>query len=155
MSACENCWFCLRRRNSRRYVISASSDLLSCSSEASRLYIQQGSQGFPKPNEHMPDPRFNLNVGCGAPVSPSSLVPQTPVSPSCFVPRPSSYNLDDTMFVAGVRRNYQDEFYQAVAEVMRVYAGQTSRIEAAWPSSSTVVPGSSNAPFVVDEDLLD
>ena len=102
-----------------------------------------------------PGPRFNLNVGCGSPVSPSSLVPQTPMSPSCFVPRPSSYNLDDTMFVAGVRRNYQDEFYQAVAEVMRVYAGQTSRIEAAWPSSSTVVPGSSNAPFVVDEDLLD
>lgn len=28
MSACENCWFCLRRRNSRRYVVSASADLL-------------------------------------------------------------------------------------------------------------------------------
>ena len=88
-------------------------------------------------------------------MSPSGLVPQTPRSPSCFVPRPSSYNLDDTMFVAGDRRNYQDEFHQTVVEVIRVYAGQISRLEAAWPSSSTVVPGNSNAPFVVDEDLLD
>ena len=89
-------------------------------------------------------------------MSPSSLVPQTPMSPSYFVPRPSSYNLDETMFVAGVRRGYQEELHQAVAEAMRVYAGQISRLDAAWPSSSTVVPGSSNtAPFVVGEDLLD
>ena len=101
-------------------------------------------------------PRFNPNAGCGVPLSPSSLVPQTPMSPSYFVPRPSSYNLDETMFVAGVRRGYQEELHQAVAEAMRVYAGQISRLDAAWPSSSTVVSGSSNtAPFVVGEDLLD
>ena len=101
-------------------------------------------------------PRFNPDVGCGVPLYPSSLVPQTPMSPSYFVPRPSSYNLDETMFVAGVRRGYHEEFQQAIAEAMRVYTGQISRLDAAWPPSSTVVPGSSNAtPLVVGEDLLD
>ena len=33
-----------------------------------------------------PGPRFNLNVGCGAPVSPSGLVPQTPRSQCACMP---------------------------------------------------------------------
>ena len=74
-------------------------------------------------------PCFNLNAGCETPVSPSDLVSQTPMSPSYFVPRPSSYNLDETMFVAGVRRSYQEELHQTVAEAMRVYAGQISRLD--------------------------
>ena len=78
------------------------------------------------------------------------------MSPSYLVPRPSSYNLDETMFVASVRKGYHEESQQAIAEAMRVYAGQISRLDAAWPPSSTVVPGSSNAtPLVVGEDLLD
>ena len=58
------------------------------------------------------------------------------------------------MFVADLRHTYQEELHQVVGEAMRVYAGQISRLDAAWPSSSAVVPGSSNAPLVVDEDLL-
>ena len=42
--------------------------------------------------------------------SSSGVVTQTPLSPSYFVPRPASYNLDETMFVAGIRRGYQEEF---------------------------------------------
>ena len=54
-----------------------------------------------------------------------------------------------------MRRDYQEEFHQAVAEAMHVYAGQVSRLDAAWPPSSAVVAGSSSAvPFVVGEDLL-
>ena len=59
------------------------------------------------------------------------------------------------MFVAGIRRGYQEEFHQAVAEAMRVYAGEVSRLVATWPASSVVVVGWTSAtPFIVGDDLL-
>lgn len=128
----------------------------SVSSEASFYIFSRGATVAQNTMSTRSGPRFDLNAGCGVPLSPSSLVPQTPMSPSYFVPRPSSYNLDETMFVASVRKGYHEEFQQAIAEAMRVYTSQISRLDAAWPPSSTVVPGSSNAtPLVVGEDLLD
>ena len=110
--------------------------------------------------------KLDLHVGCGSPLSPAGLVPRTPLSPSAYLPKPSEFNLDSSMFVAGLRREYQDGFHQAVAEAMNVYANQVSRLEATWPQSSTrldvtwpqssaVAAGSSAAvPFFVGDDLL-
>ena len=96
---------------------------------------------------------LDLNVGCGTPVSLSGLVPRTPLSPSKYAPCPQEYNLDTSMFVAGVRRSYQEEFHQSVADTMQVYSNQVVRLEATWSSSSTA--GSSAAmPVVVSDDLL-
>ena len=117
----------------------------SASSEASFYIFSRGATVAQNTMSTRSGPRLDPNAGCGV-----------PLSPSYFVPRPSSYNLDETMFVASVRKGYHEEFQQAIAEAMRVYAGQISRLDAAWPPSSTVVPGSSNAtPLVVGEDLLD
>ena len=128
----------------------------SASSEASFYIFSRGATVAQNTMSTRSGPRLDPNAGCGVPLSPSSLVPQTPMSPSYLVPRPSSYNLDETMFVASVRKGYHEEFQQAIAEATRVYAGQISRLDAAWPPSSTVVPGSSDAtPLVVGEDLLD
>jgi len=108
----------------------------------------------------------DLHVGCGSPLSPAGLVPRTPLSPSAYLPKPSEFNLDSSMFVAGLRREYQDGFHQAVADTMNVYANQVSRLEATWPQSSTrldvtwpqsstVAAGSSSAvPLFVGDDLL-
>ena len=96
----------------------------------------------------------------------AGLAPRTPLSPSAYLPKPSEFNLDSSMFVAGLRREYQDSFNQAVAEAMSVYANQVSRLEATWPQSSsrldvvwpqssTVAAGSSSAvPLFVGDDLL-
>ena len=108
----------------------------------------------------------DLHVGCGSPLSLAGLAPRTPLSPSAYLPKPSEFNLDSSMFVAGLRREYQDGFHQAVAEAMSVYANQVSRLEATWPQtstrldvtwpqSSTVAAGSSAAvPLFVGDDLL-
>ena len=96
----------------------------------------------------------------------AGLAPRTPLSPSAYLPKPSEFNLDSSMFVAGLRREYQDGFHQAVAEAMSVYANQVSRLEATWPQSSSrldvtwpqaspVAAGSSAAvPLFVGDDLL-
>ena len=97
----------------------------------------------------------DLHAGCGSPLSPAGLAPRTPLSPSAYMPKPSEFNLDSSMFVAGLRREYQDGVHQAVAEAMSVYANQVSRLEATWPQSSTVAAGSSSAvPLFVGDDLL-
>ena len=71
------------------------------------------------------------------------------------MPRPSEFNLDSSMFVAGLRREYQEGFHRSVADAMTVYANQVSRLEATWPQSSAVAAGSSAAvPLFVGDDLL-
>ena len=95
----------------------------SASSEASFYIFSRGATVAQNTMSTRSGPRLDPNAGCGVPLSPSSLVPQTPMSPSYLVPRPSSYNLDETMFVASVRKGYHEEFQQAIAEAMRVYAG--------------------------------
>ena len=69
--------------------------------------------------------------------------------------RPRDFNLDDSMFVAGVRKGYEEEFHRAIAEAMVTYANQVSKLEATWPQSSAVAAGSSAAvPLFVGDDLL-
>ena len=77
-----------------------------------------------------PGDSFELHVGCGTPLSPVGLVPRTPLSPSTYMPRPRDFNLDDSMFVAGVRKGYEEEFHRAIAEAMVTYANQVSKLEA-------------------------
>ena len=98
---------------------------------------------------------LELHVGCGVPVSPTGFVPRTPLSPSTYMPRPRDFNLDDSMFVAGVRKGFEEEFHRAISEAMVTYANQVSKLDATWPQSSAVAAGSSTVvPLFVGDDLL-
>ena len=98
---------------------------------------------------------LELHVGCGAPLTPVSLAPRTPLSPSTYVLRPRDFNLDESMFVVGVRKGYEEEFHRSISEAMATYVNQIAKLEATWPQSSTVAAGSSaSVPLFVGDDLL-
>ena len=98
---------------------------------------------------------LELHVGCGTPLTPVGLAPRTPLSPSTYVLRPRDFNLDESMFVAGVRKGYEEKFHRSISEAMVTYANQISKLEATWPQSSFVSAGSSAAvPLFVGDDLL-
>ena len=88
-------------------------------------------------------------------MSPDGFVPRTPLSPSTYMPKTRDFNLDDSMFLAGIRKGYQEEFHRAIADAMGVYPNQVARFETTWPQSSTVAAGSrETVPFVVGDDFL-
>ena len=98
---------------------------------------------------------LELHVGCGTPLTPVSLAPRTPLSPATYVPRPRDFNLDESMFVAGVRKGYEEEFHRSISEAMSTYANQITKLEATCPQSSSVAAGSSaSVPLFVGDDLL-
>ena len=85
----------------------------------------------PRPfTQQMSTRSLELHVGCGVPASPVGFVPRTPLSPSTYMPRPFEFNLDSSLLVAGLRREYQEGFHRAVADAMSVYANQVTRLEA-------------------------
>ena len=71
---------------------------------------------------------LDLHVGCGAPLTPVGLTPRTPLSPSTYVLRPRDFNLDESMFVAGVRKGYEEEFHRSISEAMDTYAKQITKL---------------------------
>ena len=98
---------------------------------------------------------LELYVGCGTPLTPVSLAPRTPLSPATYVPRSRDFNLDESMFVAGVRKGYEEEFHRSISEAMSTYANQITKLEATWSQSSSVSAGSSaSVPLFVGDDLL-
>ncbi len=76
------------------------------------------------------------------------------VSPAApFVSRPAVCNVDKSLFVAGLRRGYHEEFLAKVAEAMRVHHDQVTSLDTVWPSSST--SGSSSVvPIIIGDDLI-
>ena len=98
---------------------------------------------------------LELHVGCGTPLSPVGLARRTPLSPSTYVLRSRDFNLDESMFIAGVRKGYEEEFHRAISDAMVTYANQVSKLESTWSKPSAVAPGSSTAvPLFVGDDLL-
>ena len=62
----------------------------------------------------------------------------------------SGLDVDALSFVASMRRSHQDEFHATVAEAVRHYQGQITRLDADWPPATTTVEGS-NSSFLVDD----